>query len=148
MDLEPYDLRDPQQLLDDVCRTNPLVEGELLIVLVEDPSQSQHLVAVRRLAGRQWQGLDQIARSDVLRGEAESLPLDARERGAPRHLLLTIRVRRGLTVIDGVDAEVLEGWRYANHLMPVFDGGLLVVTEHGWYDWLTGCAGHSPAIVA
>jgi hypothetical protein len=148
MDLEPYDLRDPQQLLDDVCRTNDLVEGDLLIVLVEDPSVRQNLIDVRRLEARDWQDLDQLMRSDMLRRVAESLPLDVHKQGAPHHLLLTILVRRGLTVIDGRDAEVLEGWRYANHLMPTFDGGLLVVTEHGWHDWLTGCAGHTPALGA
>lgn len=147
MDLEPYDLRDPRQLLHDVCRADPLAEGDLLIVLVEEPSTRQHVVTVRRLAAHRWQGLNQMDRSDVLRREAEALPLDLRRREPPRHLLLTILVRRGLTVLDGTDAEVLEGWRYANHLMPVFDGGLLVVTEHGWYDWLTGLAGHTPALV-
>jgi hypothetical protein len=148
MDLEPYDLRDPQQLLDDVCQSHDFVEGDLLLVLIEEPSSHQSVVAVRRLTARQWQGLDQLERSDVLCREAEALPLDARWRGAIRHLLLTILVRRGLTLLDRGDAEVLEGWRYANHGMPVFDGGLLLVTEHGWYDWLSGCAGHSPSLVA
>ena len=148
MDLEPFELRDPRQLLQDVCRAGPLVEGDLLIVLIEEPSARQHVVAVRRLAARQWQGLDQMDRSDVFREEARALPLDVRRGEPPRHLLLTILVRRGLTVLDGTDAEVLDGWRYANHLMPVFDGGLLLVTEHGWYDWLTGLAGHTPALVA
>ena len=50
-------------------------------------------------------------------------------------------------MVDGADAEVLAGWRYANHFMPVFEGGLLLVTEHGWYDWYSGEAGHTPALV-
>jgi hypothetical protein len=49
-------------------------------------------------------------------------------------------------VVDGADAEVLAGWRYANHFMPVFEGGLLLVTEHGWCDWYSGEAGHTPAL--
>lgn len=148
MKLKRYELRDPQQLIDDVCSVHPLVDGELLIVLIEEPSRQQEVVAVRRVAAERWHGLGQTDLSDLLCEEARAMPLDPAARERPHHLLLTIRARRGLTVIDAADAEILVGWRYANHIMPVFDGGLLLVTEHGWYDLDSGCAGRSPALAA
>lgn len=39
-------------------------------------------------------------------------------------------------------------WRYSNHLTNAFDGGVMLVTEHGWADFMTDYAGHSPAMAA
>ncbi|HET6560280.1 MAG TPA: hypothetical protein VFG72_00245 [Marmoricola sp.] len=144
MELERYDLRDPGRLLADVVRTEHLKEEDLLLALVEDPSTTQRLVTVRRVARRRWVELDRADLSELFREEAEALPLEQFARGVPRHLLMTVRVRRGLAVIDGGDAAVLSGWRYANHFMPMFSSDLMVVTEHGWTDLGTGFGGRFP----
>ena len=146
MELEPYDLRDPQQLIGEVSREHPLVDGDLLIVLIDRPSTTQRVVAVRRVVGARWRNLTGTALSELLGEEAGAMPLSQYDRGVPHHLLLTILVRQGYAVIDATDGEVLSAWRYAHHFMPVFDGGILLVTEHGWYDFMSGCAGVEPAL--
>jgi hypothetical protein len=42
----------------------------------------------------------------------------------------------------------VSAWRYSNHLTNAFDGRMILVTEHGWTDFMTDTAGYSPAMVA
>lgn len=40
----------------------------------------------------------------------------------------------------------MAAWRYSIHLANAFDGSMILVTEHGWCDFMTEEAGHSPAM--
>lgn len=146
MELKPYDFRDPEQVLRDVVTDQPLVDRQLMIVLVADPSTTQRVVAVRSVPRHHWYDLGQHDLSELLCREACAMPLERYADGVPRHSLVTILPRPGLTVIGARDAEVLSAWRCSHHLMPVLDGGLLLVTERGWYDFMSGSGGRSPAL--
>lgn len=51
-----------------------------------------------------------------------------------RHAVVTVVVRQGFTVMTRNEAQWLRAWRYSNHLIGVFDGYLVLVTEHGWLE--------------
>jgi hypothetical protein len=38
-------------------------------------------------------------------------------------------------------------WRYSHHFAQAYDGGVILVTEHGWRDFSSDDGGHSPALV-
>jgi hypothetical protein len=42
----------------------------------------------------------------------------------------------------------LNGWRYANHCVRLYDGDLFLVTEHGWSHFPSMLAGHQPRMAA
>ena len=44
------------------------------------------------------------------------------------------------------EAVWLNGWRFSNHFAPVYDSDLILVTEHGWTDFMTQWAGHEPRL--
>lgn len=66
----------------------------------------------------------------------------------PEHAGVTIVVREGLCVLGPNEGEWYRAWRYSNHLRNAFDGGLILVTRHGWVDVLSDTAGSSPAMAA
>jgi len=138
--------QDPAQLLKDVQAQHRLVTGDLLVVLVEQPSTVQRVVDVRRIKARDWKELERHELSDLLCEVARGMPIPERGGGPLTHDLHTILCRPGLTVVDGKDAEVLAGWRYSNHLTDAFDAGFTLVTDHGWYDLMSDLAGHEPAL--
>ncbi len=145
MDIEPWDLRDPERLITDVATRTVLKDDTVLAVLVRQPSTEQKIVAVRRLdlSARQ-EGFEELR--DVLCDLARSFPLpDVRP---PRHALVTVIVRRGRCVFGPNEGNWLSGWRYSNHFAPVYDSGLILVTEHGWADFMSQFAGHEPRLVA
>ncbi|MDO9457254.1 hypothetical protein [Nocardioides sp.] len=61
---------------------------------------------------------------------------------------MTIVVRPGLTVLGAGEYAWLNGWRYANHLRSCYSSGLMLVTGHGWMDFMTEWGGESPAMMA
>jgi len=62
------------------------------------------------------------------------------------HALVTVVVRPGRCVFGPNELVWSKGWRYANHLQAVFDGDLVLVTEHGWLDLMSREAGFEPAM--
>lgn len=66
----------------------------------------------------------------------------------PQHCCVTVVVRNGLCVLGPNEGEWHRAWRYSNHLRSVFDGGLILVTPHGWVDVLSDTAGVTPAMAA
>lgn len=137
-EIDRWDLRDPAGFLQRLARLMPLTPSTI-VALVHQPSTRQDLLAAVRIdwsedptrsPGRE---LDRMARSDLLRDVAHKLwgTRDER-RGRPEHAFVTVVVRPGRVVFGPRDCDVLSGWRYANHALPVFGGELLLVTEHGW----------------
>ena len=71
----------------------------------------------------------------------ERLPVPGWDRTSPRHSIVTVVVRAGLAVIGPAEARWLVGWHYCNHLRSVYTADLIVVTEHGWVDFMSGLGG-------
>jgi hypothetical protein len=124
----------------------PLTDGTALLLLVAHPSASQELVAVQRLTTPAVIGHWAAAR-DELRERVSSLGIPY-EPGPPSNLLVTVVVRSGLCVFGPNENRWSRAWLYSNHLAHAYDGGLILVTQHGWHDLSSETAGHSPALVA
>jgi hypothetical protein len=143
--LRPSEFRDPGQLVADVMTTHPLAKGDVLLALVHDPSGDQDIVEVRSLAGANWADLDRYGRSRFLHDEARKLPVPDWTRGeGPRHSIMTIVARRGFAVVGPDEAAWLIAWRYSNHTTHAYSGDLILITEHGWTDFMTGWGGSRP----
>ena len=145
MALEPWDIKDPDQLIQSVAEQVPLTEDTAYVVLVRRPSTSQEIVEIRRL--------DLPALLDDDDDIRDELCEVARSFGIPHtreclHAIITVVVRPGRCVIGPNEVVWLKGWRYSNHFVRTFDGDLILVTEHGWTDFSTRFAGHEPRMAA
>lgn len=146
MTLRPWQLRDPARLLTEVAQRVPLVEDTALLALVHHPSTEQDLVGLERLRTPavidDWQQA-----SEEICERMQQLDIPERPR-RPEHAGVTVVVRDGLCVLGPNEGQWYRAWRYSNHLRNAFDGGLILVTPHGWVDVLSDTAGTSPAMAA
>ena len=62
------------------------------------------------------------------------------------HTFVTTIVREGRVVFGPGEYDVLAAWRYSNHLLPVFSGDLVLVTQHGWRTFAGDLCGALPAL--
>lgn len=141
MELQSFDLRDPAHLIDEIAAREPLQEDTAYLALVQHPSTTQRLVAVKRL--------DLPALLDDGEDISDDLCRAARSfgigwHGRPEHMVMTVLVRPGRCVIGPNELVWSNGWRYSNHLESLFTGDLMLVTEHGWVDFMSKEAGHEP----
>lgn len=146
MTLHGYELRDPAALISDIAAATTLTEDSAYVALVHHPSTQQRLVSVRQL------GLpalldDDDDISDELCEVARSFAVGRHGR-SPEHLLTTLVVRPGRCVLGPNEGVWLNGWRYANHFESLHTGDLVLVTEHGWLDFMTCAAGRRPRLTA
>lgn len=147
-ELEPYDLRDPARLIREVANHVTLAEDTALLALVHHPSTEQRLVRVVPLPVPALLDDDDDI-SDHLRAAAESLGVgSARREGGPVHMAVTIVVRPGFAEFGPNEAVWFKGWRYSNHFQSVYTGELILVTEHGWQDFMSGAAAEEPRMVS
>ena len=86
--------------------------------------------------------VDDIAERGVVDGWPVGLA-----RGAPRHLPVLVIVRPGLCVFGPNEAVWLMAARYANFMASLWPVNEMLVTEHGWFDFMTDEAGLTPAAV-
>lgn len=144
MTLAVYDFRSPAALIEEVAGRIALVENTVYVVLVARPSTEQHIVAIRRLATPAridgWQDA-----SAEIREVMEELTVPERPT-PPDHSALTVLVRRGLCVFGPNEGQWMSAWRYSNHLSNCYGGRIILVTEHGWADFMTHTAGQLPAM--
>lgn len=147
MNLKTYDYRDPGEIVARVATTHGLKDGDVLLVVVRDPSTSQDVEHVRRLSRRDWIGLGQTALADYLAEQVRGLPIPRRD-GELRHSVLTVLVRRGFVVFGSYEERWLYAWRYSNHLVDTFWGDVVLVTEHGWRDFATSWGAQDPRLAA
>ncbi|HET7355602.1 MAG TPA: hypothetical protein VFJ09_02895 [Nocardioidaceae bacterium] len=146
MTLHSYEFRSVEKLVRDVADEVSFVAGNVYVALVAHPSTSQQLVAVRclrtpALIDDWYDARDELY--DVMHTFA--IPDQPRP---PRHSAVTFVVRRGLCVLGPNEGRWMSAWRYSNHLTNAYDGSVVLVTEHGWYDFMADAAGHTPAIAA
>ena len=147
MEMKAYGYRDPGQVLRDVTAVHPLIEGGALIALVLDPTGAQQVVDVSVITASTWDKIDEVQRSRLLCEQAEQFTIPIRRSPDDLwHSMITIVARRGLTVLGRKEAEWLYAWRYSNHLTGAFSGDLILVTEHGWVDFVTHQGGYEPRL--
>jgi len=145
MTLEPYEFRDPEELIRDVATLVDLVEDRAFVALVHLPATEQRVVEVRELDLPALLDDDDDI-SDHLCGVARSFDIP-QAAPSPRHALVTVLVRRGRCVFGPNEGVWLRGWRYSNHHTRAYDSDLILVTEHGWTDFMTEWSGHEPSLV-
>ncbi len=144
MTLEPFEIRDPEQLITDVAEQVDLGEDTAHVVLVRAPSTTQEVIEVRTLDLPALLDDDDNI-SDDLCDLARSFAVpDVRP---PQHAVVTVIVRPGRCIFGPNEGVWLAGWRYSNHLAPIYDSDLILVTEHGWTDLMTTWSGRHPAML-
>jgi hypothetical protein len=153
---EPWQLRDPAGFLDDLSRLLPLSPG-LIVALVRRPAEEQRLLAavpvhwnpLQPNADDVQEELDRSACCDLLRRAAVKLWGRRRDASGPRkHAFVTVVSRPGRVVHGPYEARITRAWRYANHLLPVMSGELLLVTQHGWASDEDDSCGGEPALAS
>ena len=144
MNLYPFQFRNPGQLLVDVLAEHKIGDGDVLLALVQHPDREQRLLHVARL-GRAVPD-DTYDRSALLYDAMQLMPIPPSRRDGPTVAVMTILARRGPAVIGAREDEWALAWRYSNHLTDAYTGDLMLVTEHGWTDWLTGLSGATPQL--
>jgi hypothetical protein len=146
MSLESYEFRSPDQLIAQIADEVPLTAGAAYVVLVADPPTAQDIVAIRRLESPavidDW---DEASEEIYELMQELAIPEGP---PPPRHSAVTVVVRPGYCVFGPNEGNWLSAWKYSNHMTNAFNGGLILVTEHGWSDFMTHAAGLSPALVA
>lgn len=147
MELKPYELRSARELIETIATHVDLHEDESYLALVEAPSREQRLVALRRLAlPALLEDTDNIR--EHLRNATRDITADLPDVRRPNHSLVTIVVRPGRCMVRRNELIWLNGWRYSNHIRPVFDSDMILVTEHGWHSLLTHESGETPVMKA
>jgi hypothetical protein len=144
MKLERYEYKDPAALIAEVAERVPLTEDSAYLVLVENPSTEQRIVLVQRYDAPALLDDYQEAREEIYE-RVNALPLP--DKPPPTHSVMTVLVRRGLCVFGRQDAPWFSAWRYSNHLCWVFGSEFILVTEHGWCDFMTDSGGSYPVLV-
>jgi hypothetical protein len=145
-ELKPYELRDPARLIRAVAERVTLAEDTSWLALVHHPSTNQRLVRVDQLPIPALLDDDDDI-SAHLRTAAEACGIGWSGRG-PDHMAVTIIVRPGYAVFGPNEGVWCKGWRYSNHFQSLHTGELMLVTEHGWVDFMTDFAGLEPRMVS
>lgn len=140
-----YKLRDPATLMHEIADAVDLTEDTAYVALVHHPSTRQRLLSVERLAIPALLDDDDDISEDLCE-IACSFGIGWRQRTF-EHLLTTVVVRPGRCVFGPNESVWLSGWRYANHCESMFTGDLILVTEHGWDDFMSGETGYHPRML-
>ena len=143
-----FELRNAQELIDEIAETVPLVEGTVLLALVHQPAKQQKLLALKELTPLP-DDVDEghRGRSDLLYDEVRKLVIPPRSDDSAS-ILVTVVVRSGINGWGEEEKRWAQGWRYSNHNSEAFDGDIMVVTEHGWCSLWSETGAPKPAMVA
>lgn len=110
------------------------------------PATEQRIVTLRRLQTPALVDDYEDARAELY-DVMQTLPI-ADHPHPLDHSVMTIVVRPGPCVFGPNESCWFMAWRYSNHLTNAYVGDLILVTEHGWCDFMTYEAGHSPVMAA
>jgi hypothetical protein len=144
-ELQAYDVRDPARLIADIAERTALVHGTAHLALVREVSTTQEVLRVDRLR-LPAEILDWDAGSRELRRVVAGWPIPER-RGIPTHTPVLVVVRPGLCVFGPNEATWFRAERKARLLANVWPVSDMLVTEHGWLDFMTSRAGTTPHAV-
>lgn len=143
-----YELRNAQELIDEIAATVPLIDGTVLLALVHQPAKQQKLLALKALSPLPADIDDgHRGRSDLLYDEVHKLAIPPRSDDSAS-ILVTVVVRTGINGWGEEEIRWATGWRYSNHNSEAFDGDIVVVTEHGWCSLWSETGAATPAMVA
>lgn len=145
-ELPTYELKDLHRLVREVAAQVSLDEDTAWLALVHRPSTTQTLLRVDPLPVPALLDDDDDI-SSHLRAAVESFELGWRRGVGPEHMAVTIIVRPGFTVFGPNEAVWLRGWRYSNHMQSIFTSAMVLVTEHGWLEFMSHVAGAEPRMV-
>lgn len=148
MHIEPWELRDPAEIIRVLDEEHRLRAGQVIIGLVDRPSTEQLLVASEVIwteaeppPFKQVRQLLRTATRTLYAGrDPEAYPID--------HAYVTVVARHGRVVLVDEVLAWAYGWLYCTHQQPVYKGALLTVTEHGWRSFDDESAGALPALRA
>jgi hypothetical protein len=143
MDLSDLELRNTQQLMDDIAARTSLDDDAALLALVDRPATTQRLLDVRRLEVPARQTTWSRELSDVLYDQMHALVIPPRDPRV-RAVVVTVLVRNGLIGWGRAEKTWALAWRYSNHNTDAFDHDIIVVTEHGWASLWSHAAGALP----
>lgn len=144
---DSWELADPARLVDEIAAAVPLRADTAHLAVVRDPSTIQRLLATETLPTTARISHHDDVRRLLVETVRERLPVPPLTATRIRHAVVTVVVRDGLTVMTRNEAHWLKAWRYSNHMRSAYDGYLILVTEHGWYDWVSRAAGRVPHLV-
>ena len=147
MNLEPYEYRDPGEIVAAIASQQVFEAGDVLLAVICDPSTDQAIEHVTKLDRGDWEGLDHWQLAQYLASQVRQLPIPPRGNEL-RHSVLTIVVRRGFTVFGRDELQWMYAWRWSNHMVDTFSSDIVLVTEHGWCDLSTGWGDHEPRLMA
>jgi hypothetical protein len=142
-ELHPYDVRDPAALIEDIAERVPLALGTAHMALVQDVSTDQTVLRIDTLR-LPAEILDWHAAREELRRVVDAWPIPMGP-CRPRHTPVLVVVRPGLCVFGPNELIWFTAERYANFLKRLWTVNDILVTEHGWLDFMTKEAGTSPA---
>lgn len=142
--LEPYEYRDPGEVVRAVVSRRPMKPGDVAFALVRAPSTEQRVLRDVRAVEPDCPGIDEAWES-VVRDGVRRLRVP-RWRGAPRHSIMTIVARTGFAVFGAAEGRWMYAWRYNHDFVDAYKGELIVLTPHGWADFMTGLGGTEPRI--
>lgn len=140
-----YDVRDVAQLIHDIAEQVTLTEGTAHLALVADVPRTQRIVRVDTLE-TPAEIFDDDAPREELCAIVESWNIPWVRGQRPTHTPVLVVVRPGLCVFGPNESTWLKADRYANHLADLWSMQLILVTEHGWLDFMTYDAGATPAL--
>ena len=143
--LEPYEFRDPAALMAELAERISLDEGTAHLVLVDHPSTVQRIARTERLT-TPAEILSGEDAEDEMRDVIDGWPLPEVRR--PRHSTPARARAAGPVRVRPQRGPVAARGPYLNHLRPLYTGNCVLVTEHGWVDWMTYLAGPTPAMRA
>jgi hypothetical protein len=143
MELNDYEFRAPAELIQTVDSRVVLQDDTVWLVQVANPSTEQRVVRVDSLTTSavitEWEtARDEMY--DVI--SSWSVP----DTVPPTHSAVLVVVRRGLCVFGPHEKYWHLAWRYINHCRPMYSGNVILVTEHGWVDFMTEAADVEPAL--
>ena len=143
VELQSYELRDPAALIAEIAERVPLVHGTAHLALVRDVSTTQEVLRVDTLR-LPAEIVDWQEPSEELRRVVDGWPVGL-EPGRPRHMPILVIVRPGLCVFGPNEAVWFRAGRYASFMANLWSINEILVTEHGWLDFMTNEAGLTPA---
>jgi hypothetical protein len=146
MERKPWDYDDPARLIEQIADQSQLGEGCALLAVVEDPSTEQRLTHVEQLpVDSRIEHYLQVR--DLIHDTMQELPVPDFAGPDTRHGVMTVVVRPGLCVFGRHEQEWFMAWRYSNHGRGAFTSDLMLVTEHGWVDFMTDIGGYGPRML-
>jgi hypothetical protein len=142
--MQSSEFRDPFRLIREIDDLVGIHVGVAYVALVERPARQQRLLTVATLrTPAMVEGYEEPMAE--IRELMDNLVIPGATR-PPSHAVTTVVARPGLCVFGPNEGRWFDAWALSNHLRDCYTGDLILVTEHGWCDFMTYCAGTAPFV--